>query len=126
VVGPNGAGKTTLLKVIMGLMQPAAGRATVYGMPFHKARRWVGYVPQRGSVDWDFPTDALDVVQMGLYGKLGWFRRPGREEREKAMGCLEKVGMAKFAGRQISQLSPAASSSASSWLGRSPRRRVFT
>jgi manganese/zinc/iron transport system ATP- binding protein len=56
-------------------------------------------------VDWDFPTDALDVVQMGLYGKLGWFRRPGREEREKAMGCLEKVGMAKFAGRQISQLS---------------------
>jgi manganese/zinc/iron transport system ATP- binding protein len=105
VVGPNGAGKTTLLKVIMGLMQPAAGRATVYGMPFHKARRWVGYVPQRGSVDWDFPTDALDVVQMGLYGKLGWFRRPGREERHKAMECLEKVGMAKFAGRQISQLS---------------------
>ncbi len=105
VVGPNGAGKTTLLKVIMGLVRPAAGRATVYGMPFHKARRWVGYVPQRGSVDWDFPTDALDVVQMGLYGKLGWFRRPGREEREKAMECLEKVGMAKFAGRQISQLS---------------------
>ena len=105
VVGPNGAGKTTLLKVIMGLMESAAGRATIYGRPFSRARQWVGYVPQRGSVDWDFPTDALDVVQMGLYGKLGWFRRPGRREREKAIECLEKVGMAKFAGRQISQLS---------------------
>ena len=105
VVGPNGAGKTTLLKVVMGLMEPAAGRATVFGKPFSKARQLVGYVPQRGSVDWDFPTDALDVVQMGLYGRLGWFKRPGRKEREKAMECLEKVGMAKFAGRQISQLS---------------------
>ncbi len=105
VIGPNGAGKTTLLKVIMGLMEPAAGKATVYGQPFRKAQRWVGYVPQRGSVDWDFPTNALDVVQMGLYGKLGWFRRPGRKEREKAMECLEKVGIAGLANRQISQLS---------------------
>jgi manganese/zinc/iron transport system ATP- binding protein len=105
IVGPNGAGKTTLLKVIMGLMEPAAGSATIYGRPFSKARQWVGYVPQRGSVDWDFPTNALDVVQMGLYGKLGWFRRPGREEREKAMECLVKVGMASLAGRQISELS---------------------
>jgi manganese/zinc/iron transport system ATP- binding protein len=105
VVGPNGAGKTTLLKVVMGLMRPAAGRALVYGRPFEQARRWVGYVPQRGSVDWDFPTSALDVVQMGLYGELGWFRRPGRRERQRAMGCLEKVGMVELAGRQISQLS---------------------
>ena len=105
IVGPNGAGKTTLLKIIMDLMKPAAGQATVYGRPFSKARQWVGYVPQRGSVDWDFPTNALDVVQMGLYGKLGWFRRPGRKERETAMQCLEKVGMVDFADRQISQLS---------------------
>ena len=105
VVGPNGAGKTTLLKVVMGLMEPAAGRALVYGKPFEKGRQWVGYVPQRGSVDWDFPTSALDVAQMGLYGKLGWFRRPGRKEREKAMECLEKVGIAHLADRQISQLS---------------------
>jgi manganese/zinc/iron transport system ATP- binding protein len=105
VVGPNGAGKTTLLKIVMGLMQPAAGRATVYGRPFAKARRWVGYVPQRGSVDWDFPTSVLDVVQMGLYGRLGWFRRPGRRERQKAMECLEKVGIAHLAGRQIGHLS---------------------
>jgi len=105
IVGPNGAGKTTLLKIVMGLMRPAAGRAVIYGRPFSKARQWVGYVPQRGSVDWDFPTNALDVVQMGLYGRLGWFRRPGRAEREKAMQCLEKVGMVDFADRQISQLS---------------------
>ncbi len=105
VVGPNGAGKTTLLKVVMGLMEPAAGRALVYGKPFEKARQWVGYVPQRGSVDWDFPTSALDVAQMGLYGKLGWFRRPGSKEREKAMECLEKVGIVHLADRQISQLS---------------------
>jgi manganese/zinc/iron transport system ATP- binding protein len=62
-------------------------------------------VPQRGSVDWDFPTDALDVVTMGLYGKLGWVRRPGRRERELAIESLGKVGMADFAERQISQLS---------------------
>ena len=105
IVGPNGAGKTTLLKIVMGLMKPAAGRTAIYGRPFSRARQWVGYVPQRGSVDWDFPTNALDVVQMGLYGRLGWFRRPGRKEREKAMQCLEKVGMADFADRQISQLS---------------------
>jgi manganese/zinc/iron transport system ATP- binding protein len=105
VVGPNGAGKTTLLKVVMGVMRPAAGRALVFGRPFEKARRWVGYVPQRGSVDWDFPTDALDVVMMGLYGRLGWLRRPGRREREIALQCLEKVGMSEFARRQISQLS---------------------
>jgi len=105
IVGPNGAGKTTLLKVVMGLMQPAAGRALVYGKPFAEARRLVGYVPQRGTVDWDFPTDALDVVTMGLYGRLGWFRRPGRKERERALECLRKVGMEEFAGRQIGQLS---------------------
>lgn len=105
IVGPNGAGKTTLLRAVMGLMQPAAGKALVYGRPFSKARQWVGYVPQRGSVDWDFPTSALDVVQMGLYGRLGWFRKPGRKEREKALECLEHVGIAHLAGRQISQLS---------------------
>ena len=65
----------------------------------------MGYVPQRGSVDWDFPTTVLDVVMMGRYGALGWFRRPGRAEREAAMRALEQVGMADFASRQISQLS---------------------
>jgi len=105
IVGPNGAGKTTLIKAILGLIEPAAGQVLIYGKPYPEQRRLVGYVPQRGSVDWDFPTSVLDVVMMGRYGHLGWLRRPGRREAELAMEALEKVGMADFAGRQISQLS---------------------
>ncbi len=105
IVGPNGAGKTTLIKAMLGLVDAAAGQTLIYGAPYDRQRRLVAYVPQRGSVDWDFPTSVLDVVMMGLYGRLGWFRRPGRAEREAALGALEKVGMADFAGRQISQLS---------------------
>src|SRR5690606_34315861 len=77
----------------------------VYGKSYKDNRQLVGYVPQRGSVDWDFPTTALDIVQMGLYGKLGWIRRPGKKEREIAYECLVKVGMQDYADRQISQLS---------------------
>lgn len=105
VVGPNGAGKTTLIKAILGLAPAAAGQVLIYGRPYSEQRRLVGYVPQRGSVDWDFPTSVLDVVMMGRYGALGWFKRPGRHEREQAMTALEKVGMAAYADRQISQLS---------------------
>ncbi|MGD9048385.1 MAG: metal ABC transporter ATP-binding protein [Anaerolineae bacterium] len=105
IVGPNGAGKSTLIKSVLGLVQAAAGKVQIYGRSYEEQRRLVGYVPQRGSVDWDFPTDALDVVTMGLYGKLGWARRPGREQRELAMESLEKVGMADLYDRQISQLS---------------------
>ncbi|HLU25043.1 MAG TPA: metal ABC transporter ATP-binding protein [Longimicrobiales bacterium] len=105
IVGPNGAGKTTLIKAILGLVRPAAGQVQIHGRPYEENRRLVAYVPQRGSVDWDFPTNVLDVVMMGRYGALGWFRRPGRRERELAMAALEQVGMAAFADRQISQLS---------------------
>jgi manganese/zinc/iron transport system ATP- binding protein len=105
IVGPNGAGKTTLIRAILGLLRPAAGEVLVHGRPYREQRRLVGYVPQRGSVDWDFPTTVLDVVMMGRYGALGWLRRPGRRERTLAMDALEKVGMAAFADRQISQLS---------------------
>jgi len=105
IVGPNGAGKTTLMKAILGLLKPAAGRVSIYGKPYHDQRNMVGYVPQRGSVDWDFPTSVLDVVMMGQYGMLGWFKRPGKRERDLAMAALEKVGMTAFANRQISQLS---------------------
>ncbi len=105
IVGPNGAGKTTLIKAILGLIEPAAGQVLIYGKPYPEQRRLVGYVPQRGSVDWDFPTSVLDVVMMGRYGHLGWLRRPGRQEARLAMEALDKVGMADFAGRQISQLS---------------------
>ncbi len=105
VVGPNGAGKTTLIKAILGLVRPAAGRVLVRGRPYASERRAVAYVPQRGTVDWDFPTSVLDVVMMGRYGSLGWIRRPGRREREQALEALDKVGMAALADRQISQLS---------------------
>ncbi|MDX1663046.1 MAG: metal ABC transporter ATP-binding protein [Candidatus Promineifilaceae bacterium] len=105
IVGPNGAGKTTMIKAILGLVEPAAGQVLIYGEPYHEQRKLVGYVPQRGSVDWDFPTSVLDVVMMGRYGHLGWLRRPGKEEERLAMEALEKVGMAAYANRQISQLS---------------------
>ena len=105
IIGPNGAGKTTLLKAILGLVRPAAGQVLIYGKPYAQQRQLVGYVPQRGSVDWDFPTSVLDVVMMGRYGALGWIRRPGRQETRLAMEALEKVGMRNFADRQIGQLS---------------------
>ncbi len=105
VIGPNGAGKTTLLQTILGIVTPAAGQVRVFGQSYGDAQARVGYVPQRGSVDWDFPTDALDVVLMGFYGRLGWLRRPGAEEREEAYAALDQVGMADYADRQISQLS---------------------
>jgi manganese/zinc/iron transport system ATP- binding protein len=105
IVGPNGAGKSTLLKAILSLVKPTAGHIMIHGAPYRRQRRRVGYVPQRSSVDWDFPTTALDVVTMGLYGRLGWFRLPGREAKAKALAALEQVRMAELAHRQISQLS---------------------
>lgn len=105
VIGPNGAGKSTLIKSALGLTPRAAGTVRIFGEDLRLNRRAVAYVPQRSGVDWDFPTDALDVVTMGTYGRLGWLRPPGRREREKAMECLEMVGMADFARRQISRLS---------------------
>lgn len=105
IIGPNGAGKSTLIKAAMGLVPAAAGSVEIFGRPYREQRNLVGYVPQRGSVDWDFPTNALDVVMMGAYGHLGWIRRPGKAQREIAMRCLDQLGMADFAHRQISQLS---------------------
>lgn len=105
VVGPNGAGKTTLIKSILGLVPSVSGRVLVDGKPYSPRNRTVAYVPQRGTVDWDFPTTALDVVTMGTYGRLGWFRRPGKAERAAAADALARVGMADFGGRQLSQLS---------------------
>jgi manganese/zinc/iron transport system ATP- binding protein len=105
IVGPNGAGKTTLIKAILGLLTPAAGKVRIYSRPYRQQRHLVAYVPQRGSVDWDFPTSVLDVVMMGRYGSLGWLRRPGLTERALALEALSKVGMSHLAHRQISQLS---------------------
>ena len=105
IVGPNGAGKTTFIKAVLGLVEPAAGSVLILGEPYKANRSRVAYVPQRGSVDWDFPTNVLDVVLMGLYGRIGWFRRPGASHREAALKALAQVGMESFADRQISQLS---------------------
>jgi manganese/zinc/iron transport system ATP- binding protein len=105
IVGPNGAGKTTLLKAVMDLIPRASGRILVLGKSYRQNRHRVGYVPQRESVDWDFPVDALDVVAMGLYSKIGWCRPVRKKHRQAAMEALHRVGIADFAHRQISQLS---------------------
>ena len=105
IVGPNGAGKSTLLKACLDLIPKTSGWAHIYGKPYKMARHLVAYVPQRESVDWDFPVSALDVVAMGAYRRLGWFRRVTKEESAKALHCLEQVGIDHLADRQISQLS---------------------
>lgn len=105
IIGPNGAGKTTLIKAALGLVPLASGKVEIYGQPYVRQRNLVGYVPQRESVDWDFPVTVDDVVLMGTYGRLGWFRRPGKAEREIARICLDQVGMRAYAKRQIRQLS---------------------
>jgi manganese/zinc/iron transport system ATP- binding protein len=105
IVGPNGAGKSTLLKAVLDLVPTAAGRVMIYGQPYREQRRLVGYVPQRESVDWDFPVSALDVVAMGRYGHLGWFKPVTRAPKDAARDALARVGLADFARRQISQLS---------------------
>lgn len=107
VVGPNGAGKTTLMKAMLGLLKPVTGAVRFFEeySDTGSMKNKIGYVPQSGSVDWDFPATVLDVVLMGRYGKLGWLRRPGRADTAFARQTLEKVGMSEYSGRQISQLS---------------------
>ncbi|MGY6547996.1 MAG: metal ABC transporter ATP-binding protein [Roseinatronobacter sp.] len=105
ILGPNGAGKSTLIKTALGLVRPVSGEVRFLGQPQAQMRGHIGYVPQRLSVDWDFPTTAVDVVEMGLYRHLGWFRRPGRATRARALAALAEVGLQDKAGRQISQLS---------------------
>jgi ABC-type Mn/Zn transport systems, ATPase component len=105
IVGPNGAGKSTLIKACMGLLPLSSGWVKFFGEPFSRAATRIGYVPQRESVDWDFPVNVMDVVLMGRYGRLGLLRRPGKADREIARQCLEKVQMLPYANRQISNLS---------------------
>jgi len=105
IVGPNGAGKSTLIKAAMGLLPSSSGWVKVFGRPVSEMLTRIGYVPQRESVDWDFPVNVMDVVLMGRYGRLGLFRRPGKADREVALACLDKVKMLPFAERQIANLS---------------------
>ncbi|MDP7005277.1 MAG: ABC transporter ATP-binding protein [Phycisphaerales bacterium] len=105
IVGPNGAGKSTLIKSVMDLIPKASGKVMIYGKSFKKQRKLVAYVPQKESVDWDFPIDAIGVVAMGCYSRIGWCVPVRQREYKKAMDALERVGMADYARRQISQLS---------------------
>jgi len=105
IVGPNGAGKSTLIKAAMGLVRPVAGEVRVLGRVLDRIRGEIAYVPQRSALEWDFPTDVLDVVTMGTYGGLGWFRRAGSSQRSEALAALRQVGMEEFVRRPISQLS---------------------
>lgn len=105
IVGPNGAGKSTLIKSIMGLLPLSSGYSKLFDKPLNEVRNQISYVPQRESVDWDFPASVMDVVLMGRYSKLGLFKRPRKADRDVALDCLKKVGMEAFANRQISQLS---------------------
>ena len=105
IVGPNGAGKSTLIKAMLDLIKPVSGNVLFNGETYKEHRKHIGYVPQSESVDWDFPANVLDVVLMGRYGELGWFKRPGKKDKDLALEALDKVGMKDFANRQISQLS---------------------
>ena len=105
IVGPNGAGKSTLLKAALGIVRPLAGQVSVFGKPLAAQRARIAYVPQRASVDWDFPTRVIDVVLMGMYRELGLLGRLRGADRARAHACLDRVGMGEFADRQIGQLS---------------------
>ena len=105
IIGPNGAGKTTFIKALLGLLDNVSGRLEIMGKPAAQALSSVAYVPQRRTVDWDFPISVLDVVLMGRYQALGWGRRPGEADHQLAFKALEKVNLVALAERPISQLS---------------------
>lgn len=105
VIGPNGAGKSTLIKAILGFVKPDFGSVRILGADSEQAKGRVAYVPQRGAVDWDYPTTVHEVAMMGRYGHIPWWRDPGPEDRELVDQALEMVRMAEFRNRQIGQLS---------------------
>ncbi|AXI23945.1 AManganese transport system ATP-binding protein MntB [Cardinium endosymbiont of Sogatella furcifera] len=105
IIGPNGAGKSTLLKAAMGLVPYQKGEIKLLGAPIHKVRRCISYVPQKESVDWDFPASVFDIALLGRYNRLGFFERPNKKDKAIAMQCLEELGIAHLAKRQIGELS---------------------
>jgi manganese/iron transport system ATP-binding protein/manganese/zinc/iron transport system ATP- binding protein len=105
VIGPNGAGKSTLIKAVLGFVKPDMGWVRILGRPVSESRGLVAYVPQRGAVDWDFPITVEQVVLMGRFGHVPWWRDPGREDQRRVGEALEMVRMAEFRYRQIGQLS---------------------
>lgn len=105
ISGPNGAGKSTLIKSMLNLHQPISGKTLFFGKTYQEAYQEIAYVPQKGSVDWDFPTTVFDVVLMGRYGHIGWFKRVTKNDRELTLEAIKKVGMEDFLDRQINELS---------------------
>lgn len=105
VVGPNGAGKSTLFRVLVGLLPASSGKLLLYGRPLDEQAKRIAYVPQRAEIDWGFPVTVLDVVLMGRYGHIGWFRRPGLKDKEMAMDCIRQLGIEQLAHRPIGALS---------------------
>ena len=103
--GPNGAGKSTFIKTALGLVKPLSGKVEFFGQSLKKVHHRVAYVPQRESVDWDFPVTVKDLVVMGRYGQLGLFRNPRNEDWAAVEHYLHLMGMSDYANRQISQLS---------------------
>jgi ABC-type Mn2+/Zn2+ transport system ATPase subunit len=104
-IGPNGGGKSTLLKAIAGVLPLRHGRITLGGEPLRASGGSVAFVPQREEVNWEFPATALDVVLMGRYRSVGWLRRPGRADRDRARAALARLGLEGMEGRHISQFS---------------------
>src|SRR3990167_2002833 len=105
IVGPNGSGKTTLLRSIMGLLTPMKGEILIFNQPHTTQLKKIAYIPQRSSVDWNFPATSLDIVTMGSYGRLSYGKRPGKLEKQQAFDALQKVNMADYAHTPINQLS---------------------
>lgn len=105
IIGPNGAGKSTLMKTILGLVQKDKGTISFNGQRLQKVQKQIAYVPQRANIDWDFPITVIDTVLLGVYPKLGLFKRPSKTDRSFAIECLKKVGMEQFSNRHISELS---------------------
>lgn len=105
IIGPNGSGKSTFIKSILGFVRPDVGEVKIFGESAEQAKGRVAYVPQRGSVDWDFPITVREVAMMGRYGAVPWWKDLGRRDRQIADQALEMVRMSEFAHRQIGQLS---------------------
>ncbi|QKS70883.1 metal ABC transporter ATP-binding protein [Paenalkalicoccus suaedae] len=104
LIGPNGAGKSTLMKVLLGLVK-YSGEVSILGKPVDKQRKEIAYVPQRSAIDWDFPVRVIDVVKMGRFVHIPWYKRLGKTDKDRAMEALHQVGMEEFANRQIGELS---------------------
>ena len=105
IIGPNGSGKSTLIKSMLGFVKPDVGSVEVFGQDVASVKGRIAYVPQRGSVDWDFPVTVREVAAMGRYGKRRWWQDLTKEDYHLAGEALEKVRMSEFANRQIGQLS---------------------